>query len=171
MTPQSASNETNQDSDSDLAVHPGNPWQMSATTSLTPDPGGFAFAPFFVSRDRGHTWTLNPSFQVQSPAEEQPLVMLRCGKSGRSPVPSWAGSRANALAFLLLDCASTSLSGDSSPLRCGKIRSMFKRMKLWWQEFRRPKCRWCGAPTSKEQYQVCDKRECIECHRLSQTAP
>jgi hypothetical protein len=60
MIPQSVSNETNQDSEPDLAVHPGNPWQLSATTSLTPDPGGSTFAPIFVSRDRGHTWTLNP---------------------------------------------------------------------------------------------------------------
>ena len=60
MIPQSVSNETNQDSEPDLAVHHANPWQLAGTTSLTPDPGGSTFAPIFVSRDRGHTWTLNP---------------------------------------------------------------------------------------------------------------
>ena len=59
MIPQSVSNESNQDSEPDLAVHPGNPWQLAGTTSLTQDPGGSSFAPIFVSRDRGHTWTLN----------------------------------------------------------------------------------------------------------------
>jgi len=60
MIPQSLSDETNQDSEPDLTVHPANPWQLAGTTSLTPDPGGSAFAPVFVSRDRGNTWTLNP---------------------------------------------------------------------------------------------------------------
>jgi hypothetical protein len=60
MIPQSLSNETNQDSEPDLTVHPANPWQLAGTTSLTPDPGGSSFAPVFVSRDRGHTWSLNP---------------------------------------------------------------------------------------------------------------
>jgi len=60
MIPQSVSNESNEDCEPDLAVHSVNPWQVAGTTSLTSDPGGSPFAPIFVSRDRGRTWTLNP---------------------------------------------------------------------------------------------------------------
>jgi hypothetical protein len=60
MIPQSLSDETNQDSEANLAVHPGEPRRIAGTTSITPDPGGSTFAPIFVSSDEGNTWTLNP---------------------------------------------------------------------------------------------------------------
>lgn len=60
MIPRSLSNETNQDSEANLAVHSIEPRRIAGTTSITPDPGGSTFAPIFLSHDRGHTWTLNP---------------------------------------------------------------------------------------------------------------
>jgi len=60
MIPRSVSNETNQDSEANLAVHPLEPRRIAGTTSITPDPGGSTFAPIFLSHDRGQTWTMNP---------------------------------------------------------------------------------------------------------------
>lgn len=58
MIPRSLSGETNQDSEPNLAVNPANPLQI-AGSSFTPDPGGGANAPIFVSNDGGDTWLLN----------------------------------------------------------------------------------------------------------------
>jgi hypothetical protein len=60
MIPRAVSNESNQDSEANLAVHPGEPRRIAGTTSITPDPGGSAFAPVFLSHDHGRTWTMNP---------------------------------------------------------------------------------------------------------------
>ena len=59
IIPRSVSNETNQDSEANLAVHPTEMRRIAGTTSITPDPGGSAFAPIFLSHDEGRTWTLN----------------------------------------------------------------------------------------------------------------
>jgi hypothetical protein len=41
-----------------LAVNPANPLQIAAS-AFTPDPGGGALAPIYVSTDGGSTWVLN----------------------------------------------------------------------------------------------------------------
>jgi hypothetical protein len=58
MIPNAQSNETNQDSEPNLAVNPANPQQM-AGSAFTPDPAGGANAPIFVSIDGGATWAMN----------------------------------------------------------------------------------------------------------------
>ena len=58
MIPNSLSNETNQDSEPNLAVNPDNPSQMVAT-AFTPNPSGGSYAPIYVSSDGGTTWALN----------------------------------------------------------------------------------------------------------------
>lgn len=58
MIPKSLSAESNQDSEPHLSVNPTNPKQIVAT-AFTPDPGGGANAPIFVSGDNGNSWTLN----------------------------------------------------------------------------------------------------------------
>jgi hypothetical protein len=58
MIPKSLSNETNQDSEPNVSVNPGNAKQAAAT-AFTPDPGGGANAPIYVSTDGGQTWRLN----------------------------------------------------------------------------------------------------------------
>lgn len=66
MIPKSLSDETNQDSEPNIAVNPQNPNQIVAT-AFTPDPADSDFAPIYVSGDGGQTWTLNttvPSRQI-----------------------------------------------------------------------------------------------------------
>jgi hypothetical protein len=59
MIPNSQSNETNFDSETNIAVNPANP-QIIAGSAFTFDPGGgTALAPVFVSADGGTTWALN----------------------------------------------------------------------------------------------------------------
>ena len=57
MIPNSMSNETNQDSEPNLAVNPANPLQIVGS-AFTPDPLGGANAPMFASTDGGNTWFL-----------------------------------------------------------------------------------------------------------------
>jgi hypothetical protein len=59
MIPKSLSGETHQDSEPHLTVNPSNPLQIAAT-AFTPNPGGGALAPLYVSVDGGNTWVLNP---------------------------------------------------------------------------------------------------------------
>ncbi len=58
MIPQSMSNETNQDSEPNLAVNPANPLQI-AGSAFTPDPMGGSNCPIFKSLDGGNIWLLN----------------------------------------------------------------------------------------------------------------
>lgn len=58
MIPRSLSGEENQDSEPSIAVNPANPLQIAAS-AFTPDPARGAFAPIYVSKDGGNTWTLN----------------------------------------------------------------------------------------------------------------
>ncbi len=58
MIPKSLSDETNQDSEPNLAVNPSNPMQMVGT-AFTPNPSGGASAPIYFSSDGGNTWALN----------------------------------------------------------------------------------------------------------------
>jgi hypothetical protein len=58
IIPQSLSAESNQDSEPHLTVNPSNPNEIVAT-AFTPDPGGSANAPIFVSTDGGRSWILN----------------------------------------------------------------------------------------------------------------
>lgn len=58
MIPQAQSNETNQDSEPNLAVDPTDPTRVVGS-AFTPDPaGGTTLAPVFVSTDRGNTWAM-----------------------------------------------------------------------------------------------------------------
>jgi len=59
MIPKSLSGETNQDSEPHLTVSPVNPQQIIGT-AFSPNPGGGAFAPVYMSLDGGNTWSLNP---------------------------------------------------------------------------------------------------------------
>jgi hypothetical protein len=58
MVPQSRSEETNQDSEPNLAVNPADPRQI-AGSAFTPDPLGGPNAPIYISTDGGRTWVLN----------------------------------------------------------------------------------------------------------------
>jgi hypothetical protein len=58
IIPKSLSDETNQDSEPNLAVNPANSLQIAAS-AFTPDPLGGKTAPIFVSADGGKTWSLN----------------------------------------------------------------------------------------------------------------
>jgi len=58
-SPKSLSGETNQDSEPHLTVNPANPLQIIGT-AFSPNPGGGAFAPLYMSLDGGITWALNP---------------------------------------------------------------------------------------------------------------
>jgi hypothetical protein len=46
-------------------------------------------------------------------------------------------------------------------LAFGDNRAVLKVWWRWWQEIRRPQCRWCGATVSKGQ-NVCEKQSCLE---------
>ena len=59
MIPKSLSGETNQDSEPHLTVNPANTNQIIGT-AFSPNPGGGAFAPLYMSPDGGNTWALNP---------------------------------------------------------------------------------------------------------------
>ena len=58
IIPNALSGETNQDSEPNIAVNPGNPNEI-AITAFTPDPMGGANAPIFVSTNGGTSWVLN----------------------------------------------------------------------------------------------------------------
>lgn len=58
MIPQTLSGETNQDSEPNIAVDPGNRRHIVAT-AFTPDPLNGRRAPIFVSTDGGRTWQLH----------------------------------------------------------------------------------------------------------------
>jgi hypothetical protein len=58
MVPRALSGEENQDSEPHLTVCPDNPNQIVGT-AFTPDPGGGANAPIYISMDGGNKWTLN----------------------------------------------------------------------------------------------------------------
>lgn len=58
MIPQTLSGETNQDSEPNIAVDPGNRRHIVAT-AFTPDPLNGPRAPIFVSTDGGRTWQLH----------------------------------------------------------------------------------------------------------------
>src|SRR5579872_3784731 len=61
MIPRSSSDETNQDSEPNLAVNPANPTQIAAS-AFTPNPPGApaGTSPIYLSGDAGATWTLSP---------------------------------------------------------------------------------------------------------------
>jgi len=59
MIPRSLSGEINQDSEPHLTVNPANTNQIIGT-AFSPNPGGGAFAPIYMSLDGGNTWALNP---------------------------------------------------------------------------------------------------------------
>jgi hypothetical protein len=58
IIPKSLSDETNNDSEPNLAVNPAKPLQIAAS-AFTPDPLGGNTAPIFISVDGGRTWALN----------------------------------------------------------------------------------------------------------------
>ncbi len=55
--PNDHSNETNNDSEPNIAVNPANPNQM-AITAFTPPDSGQTNGPIFYSTDRGENWSL-----------------------------------------------------------------------------------------------------------------
>src|SRR5262249_31905600 len=59
MIPKSLSGETHQDSEPHLTVNPANTQQIIGT-AFSPNPGGGALAPIYMSLDGGNTWALNP---------------------------------------------------------------------------------------------------------------
>ena len=58
MIPNSLSDETNRDSEPNLAVNPVNPLEIAAS-AFTPDPRNSGSGPIFISTDGGATWVLN----------------------------------------------------------------------------------------------------------------
>jgi hypothetical protein len=82
MIPNAQSGETNQDSEPNIAVNTANPLQIAAS-AFTPDPGGGANAPIYVSTDGGNTWALNsivPS-QVGSVSGTRDITLRFSGPS------------------------------------------------------------------------------------------
>ncbi len=72
MIPSLSSAETNQDSESNLAVNPANPLEMAATT-FTPSPNvGSKNSPIFYSKDGGATWSLKDLIAA-TPVRDQTL--------------------------------------------------------------------------------------------------
>jgi hypothetical protein len=59
MIPKSLSGETNQDSEPHLTVNPSNTKQIIGT-AFSPNPGGGALAPVYMSTNGGASWALNP---------------------------------------------------------------------------------------------------------------
>ena len=66
LIPKSRSGETNQDSEPSITVDPVNP-DLIVATAFTPNPGGGANAPYYVSTDGGSTWTLNAALPGAGP--------------------------------------------------------------------------------------------------------
>ena len=58
MIPNSRSNETDRDSECNIAVDPANPLRIAAS-AFTPNPMGSLVCPIFVSTDGGQSWLLN----------------------------------------------------------------------------------------------------------------
>jgi hypothetical protein len=58
VIPATLSNETQRDSEPNIAVDPANP-QRIAASAFTPDPASSGNGPIFVSTDGGNTWALN----------------------------------------------------------------------------------------------------------------
>ncbi|HEX9660169.1 MAG TPA: sialidase family protein [Rhodothermales bacterium] len=59
LIPATLSNESNQDSETDVTYNPNNPDEIVAT-AFTPNPGGgTTTAPVYISQDGGATWVLN----------------------------------------------------------------------------------------------------------------
>jgi len=83
MIPKSLSNETNQDSEPNLAVNPANVQQI-AGTAFTPDPGGGANAPIYVSTDGGKTWQLNATVPGGNASAGTGDITLRFGGSSNT---------------------------------------------------------------------------------------
>ncbi|MBP9211075.1 MAG: hypothetical protein KBF37_12230 [Saprospiraceae bacterium] len=65
MMPNAQSNETNQDSEPNLAINPANPNQMVGS-AFTPNLVGSTNAPIYVSVNGGQTWLLNSIVPSQS---------------------------------------------------------------------------------------------------------
>jgi glycosyltransferase involved in cell wall biosynthesis len=83
MIPQSLSNETNQDSEPNLAVNPASPQQI-AGTAFTPDPGGGTNAPIYVSTDGGRTWQLNATVPGGNNSTGTGDITIRFGGTGNT---------------------------------------------------------------------------------------
>ncbi len=77
VIPKSLSDETNNDSEPNLAVNPTNPRQIAAS-AFTPDPLGGDTAPIFVSIDGGKSWALNSILPSQMETGD---ITLRFGGS------------------------------------------------------------------------------------------
>jgi hypothetical protein len=77
IIPKSLSDETNNDSEPNLAVNPANPLQIAAS-AFTPDPLGGNTAPIFISVDGGRTWAINSILPSQIRTAD---VTLRFGSN------------------------------------------------------------------------------------------
>ncbi len=82
MIPNAQSGETDQDSEPNIAVNTANPLQI-AGSAFTPNPGGGANAPIFVSTDGGNTWTLNAIVPSQAGSSTSDIT-LRFSGSGNT---------------------------------------------------------------------------------------
>src|SRR5215213_609429 len=78
IVPNSQSNETEIDSEPNVAVDPSNP-QRVAASAFTPDPMGGPNAPIYVSTDGGATWTLNSIVPGNDPTYGTGDITLRFG--------------------------------------------------------------------------------------------
>ncbi len=83
MIPNSLSNETNQDSEPNLAVNPANTQQV-AGTAFTPDPGGGSNAPIYVSTDGGQTWQLRTTVPGGNTGGGTDDITIRFGGSSNT---------------------------------------------------------------------------------------
>jgi hypothetical protein len=103
MIPRSLSGEHHQDSEPSIAVNPDNPMQI-AGSAFTPDPGGGAWAPIYVSSDGGQTWVLNSIVPGNDPT------------AGTSDITLQFGGKSNALYAGIL-------RGDSAVTRLNILRT------------------------------------------------
>jgi hypothetical protein len=82
MIPKDQSDETNQDSEPNLAVNPADPLQIAAS-AFTPDPLGGPSAPIYVSTDGGQTWVLNSIVPSQDSTTGTGDITLRFGGNNK----------------------------------------------------------------------------------------
>jgi hypothetical protein len=111
MMPKSRSGETNQDSEPSITVDPANP-DVIVGTAFTPNPSGGPDAPFYVSTDRGDTWTLNAALPGNGPFGTDDITLCFDG-SGND---MYAGYLLGTTVALNVDRTANPASGSMSVL-------------------------------------------------------
>lgn len=113
IIPNSLSGETNQDSEPNLAVNPNNTDEMAAT-AFTPNPGGGADSPIFISNDGGNTWSLAEVI-AGTPVRDQTIRFDGSGNDLYGGILWGSGSLISAINFDILRIKTSDLFAASPP--------------------------------------------------------